>query len=555
MSKQTKENSNNMKQYFLSLITIILVNINLYSQSISISGVVRDKLSMQPIDSARIDIISKTNPAEHYWTNTNALGFWSYTFQPSMVDDQSLLLNNYKVEQNYPNPFNPSTHINFTTPIPGNVIVTVHNSIGELVDKKSYSLEAGSYSIEWTSKGAAGVLFYTLDFGEKQITKKMIQLDGGTGNGLGAYLKYGGVSSFSCINKISLNEYYIIASKFVYMPDTITISSGNNQINFLLETIHNKVFVIDLHNDVLEKVINGYQLGIRHTTEHSDLPRFKEGGVDAQMFAVWVSPGDSLIHPFYSYSIEMIDSFYSQVSMNSSQFAQARNYNEIVEANTNGKLAGILAIEGGHAIENNLDKLKQLYNRGVRYLTITWNNSTAWAVSGQDSRSLTVGLSEFGKQVIRTLDSLGVIIDVAHTGIKTINDILTVTKNPIINSHCGVRKLRNHYRNLYDYQIDSIAAHGGVIGVMFYPPFLSSQSYVNIDTVVKHIDYIKQRVGIDYIALGSDFDGIEQTVVGLEDVSKLPKLTAALLKKNYSISDIRKILGENYLRVFKKICN
>ncbi|MBI2416410.1 MAG: membrane dipeptidase, partial [Ignavibacteriales bacterium] len=192
--------------------------------------------------------------------------------------------------------------------------------------------------------------------------------------------------------------------------------------------------------------------------------------------------------------------------------------------------------------------------RGMRYMKITWNNSTTWAVSAQDSRSTTIGLSDFGKQVIRLMDSLGVLIDVAHTGIKTISDILAVTKNPIIDTHCGVRKLNNHYRNLNDSQIDSIAARGGVIGVVFYPPFLSSKGIANIDTVIKHIDYIKNRVGIDYVAIGSDYDGIEKVPIGLEDVTKLPKLTEALLRKGYSIADVRKLLGENYLRVFKRVC-
>jgi membrane dipeptidase len=225
-----------------------------------------------------------------------------------------------------------------------------------------------------------------------------------------------------------------------------------------------------------------------------------------------------------------------------------------VQANAAGKLAGILAIEGGHAIENDLEKLRAFYQKGARYLTITWNNSTAWAVSASDQRSTTVGLSDFGKQVVRTMDSLGMIIDVAHTGIKTIWDILATTKNPIVATHSGVRALNNHSRNLNDAQIDSIARRGGVIGVVFYPPFLTSRGSATIDTVIKHIDYIKKRVGIDYVAIGSDYDGMGSAPVGLEDVSKLPNLTSALLRHGYSIAEVRKILGENYLRVFKQVC-
>lgn len=541
-----------MRIFFL----LILLSPHITAQVITISGTVKDYKTNTPLDSARVDIINKNNPVEHYFVLTNSSGNWSYSFQTNSVNDYLSSPTSFSVEQNFPNPFNPSTQINFYTNGNGIAKISVYNSVGQLLDTRSYNVEKGNHSVAWTTKGASGVLFYSIEFAGKTITKKMIQLDGGGSGGLGNILTYGKVQNSFNKKKSITEEYYVIASKFIYMPDTLSINLENNSnLNFFLETVHDKAFVIDLHNDVMEKVITGYQLGIRHTTEHSDLPRFKDGGYDAQMFAIWVSPSDSLIHPFYSYSIQMIDSFYSQVAMNSNQFAQARNYNEILQVTSSGKFAGILAIEGGHAIENDLNKLREFYNKGVRYMTITWNNSTAWAVSAQDSRSLTVGLSEFGKQVIRLMDSLGIIIDVAHTGIKTINDILAITKNPIINSHCGVRTLRNHYRNLYDYQIDSIAAHGGVIGVVFYPPFLSSSSSVNIDTVIKHIDYLKQRVGINHIALGSDFDGIEQTVLGLEDVSKLPQLTAALLRKNYSISDVRKILGENYLRVFKKICN
>jgi membrane dipeptidase len=153
------------------------------------------------------------------------------------------------------------------------------------------------------------------------------------------------------------------------------------------------------------------------------------------------------------------------------------------------------------------------------------------------------------------MDSLGMIIDVSHTGIKTIEDILAVTSNPIIASHSGARALRNHTRNLTDVQIQSIAQTGGVIGVVFYPPFLSSSSTVTIEDVVHHIEYIKGLVGVDYIALGSDFDGIERVPVGLEDVSRFPALTRRLLELGYSREEMFKILGGNALRVIRQVCD
>jgi membrane dipeptidase len=528
----------------------------LRAQEITIMGTVRDSSTYLAIDSARITIQSKTNPNERYTTLTNQNGNWTFTFQSTGTRTEPLPARDFRVEQNFPNPFNPSTRIVFRTGAAGSVCVSVYNTVGELLDEKFLSVDAGSHSIEWRSKGAAGALYYTVEFGGTRMTRKMMQLDGGSNGGLGSLTSYGGNASVPDMKKVAMSEYIITASNLIYMPDSAVITPQQNlRVDFSLSTVHNRAFVIDLHNDVLEKVVDGYQLGIRNTFNHSDLPRFRDGGYDAQMFAVWVSPSDTVVHTYYSYCIEMIDSFKSQLAMNAGSFAQARNAAEIAQANAAGKLAGILAVEGGHSIENSIEKLYDFYNRGMRYLTITWNNSTSWAVSAQDNRSTTVGLSEFGRQIIRTLDSLGVLIDVAHTGIKTINDILAVTKNPIVDTHAGVRALNNHYRNLYDYQIDSIAARGGVIGVVFYPAFLSSRSIANIDTVIKHIDYIRNRVGIDYVALGSDYDGIGTVPAGLEDVSKLPNLTAALLRRGYSVADVRKILGENYMRVFKKVCS
>jgi membrane dipeptidase len=273
------------------------------------------------------------------------------------------------------------------------------------------------------------------------------------------------------------------------------------------------------------------------------------------MFAIWTDYRDSVAHPFYSYTIAMMDAFDAQVQQNSSVFAQSRNADEVLQAEADGKLAGVLCVEGGHSIESSIEKLKTFYARGARYLTITWNNTIPWAVAAADSRSSTLGLSDFGREVIRTMDSLGMIIDVSHTGIKTIWDILATTRNPIVATHSGARALRNHTRNLTDQQIDSIAARGGVIGVVFYPSFLSSRNVATIDTVIRHIDYIRNRVGVDHVAIGSDYDGIETVPVGLEDVSKLPNLTAALLRRGYSIDDVHKILGGNYLRVFRQVCH
>ena len=187
-------------------------------------------------------------------------------------------------------------------------------------------------------------------------------------------------------------------------------------------------------------------------------------------------------------------------------------------------------------------------------MTITWNESLDWAVSSNDPQSTTKGLFNFGKKVIRTMDTLGMMIDVSHTGIKTIEDILATTTNPILATHCGACGLVNHRRNLYDNQIEAIAEQGGVIGVPFCPSFINSSGTADIDDVIDHIDYIALVAGIDHVGIGSDFDGISDTPQGLEDVSSFPALTIRMLERGYSQENIEKVLGKNFLRVFEEVC-
>ncbi len=535
---------------------IILFSSPLISQTITLSGVVRDSATTSFVDSAKVEIINPANPAETYVVVTNSVGKWSYTFQSTGVSDDGMSPVQFNLQQNFPNPFNPSTNIPFSIPKAGTVTLIVHNIIGQRISERTFNLSSGTYTVQWNITGAAGVLFYTLHFNGQSVTRKMIQLDGNHSGGIGDARLVGGFSSSISLNKTNVTEFLVRTSKLGYEPDSMIVPYSNNQnIDFSLSSVHHRAFLFDLHNDIAELMVNGYQMGVRHTSNQSDIPRFKDGGVDAQMIVLWSDPND---FPTTSYqrTIQMYDTCIAQFNRNSATIAVAKSTAEIQSVHASGKIAAVLCAEGGHAIEEDLNKLRTLYQIGARYLTITWNNSTAWGVSAADAQSATIGLSEFGKDVIRTMDSLGMIIDVSHTGIKTIEDILTVTKNPIIASHSGVRALRNHTRNLTDDQIKAIANGGGVIGVVFYTSFISSAtaSKVTIDTVIKHIEYIKNLVGIDHVAIGSDYDGGITAPVGLENVSKMPNLTLALLRRGYSRSDVRKILGENYLRVFKAVC-
>src|SRR5690606_11838391 len=193
-------------------------------------------------------------------------------------------------------------------------------------------------------------------------------------------------------------------------------------------------------------------------------------GVDVQFFSIWVSP--TTYTNYYQQALVMRDLFFSELAANTSTIAQATTMQQALNLNNQNKIAAVIGVEGGHHIEESLDKLDTLYYAGMRYLTITWNNSVSWAIAAADNRTLTQGLNSFGQQVIRKLDSLGVIIDVSHTGIKTIQDILEETGNPIIASHSGVRAIKDHYRYLYDWQIEDIYVSGGVLGVGFFHPLI-----------------------------------------------------------------------------------
>lgn len=529
----------------------------LLSQTITIGGAVRDSATTFFLDSVRIEIIDPTHPSDTFVVYTNSVGKWSYTFQSTRVEPPALLPSQFDLRQNFPNPFNPSTTIPFSLPSSGIMTLTVHTILGQKIDERSFTLSAGSYAVRWTGSGAAGVLFYTMHFNGRSVTRKMIQLDGHHGGGLGDAVLVGGISSDHSFSKTMSGQFSVRTSRIGYEPDSVTVPIASDpNIDFSLSSVHHRAFVFDLHNDVAELMVDGYQIGLRNASHQSDIPRFRDGGVDAQMVVLWSDP-NAFPSTSYQRTIQMYDTCMAQIMRNSSQIAQAKTFAEIQSVHASGRIVAVLCAEGGHAIEENLNKLTDLYNRGARYLTITWNNSTAWAVSAADAQSATKGLSDFGKEVIKTMDSLGMIIDVSHTGIKTIEDILAVTKNPIIASHSGARALRNHTRNLTDDQIIAIANGGGVIGVVFYTSFISSASAskVTIDTLIRHIDYIKNLVGIDHVVIGSDYDGGITAPVGLETVARLPALTMALPTRGYTPAEVRKLLGENYLRVFKAVCH
>jgi membrane dipeptidase len=364
--------------------------------------------------------------------------------------------------------------------------------------------------------------------------------------------------------------------------------------------IHSKAILVDTHNDFLSKAVGNhfaFDADLRGTT-YSDLNRMKTGGVDVQVFSIFCDEHFGKGSAF-AYANQELDSLYAVAGRNPNRMQIVYSYRELMKAVKHHKLAALSGVEGGHMIEDNLDYLDSFYKRGVRYMTLTWNNSPSWATSAADeSKHLFIvtpyGLNDFGIRVVKRMNELGMMIDVSHTGEKTFWDVIKYSTKPIIASHSSVYALCPVYRNLKDDQIKAIAKNGGVIQVNFYSGFIDSNYVPQLNHFLKlheteadslrrlkqpeysvldylfaryktelqslrpplsllidHIDYIVKLVGADYVGLGSDFDGIESSPQGLDGVEDYPKITEALLKRGYSKKDIYKILGGNFLRVFR----
>lgn len=369
------------------------------------------------------------------------------------------------------------------------------------------------------------------------------------------------------------------------------------------QDIHNQAILIDTHNDVLLQTMEKGVILDQDLTgiTHSDLDRLKQGGVDVQFFSVWCDGAQA--DPFKYALIEM-DSLNAIAKRNPDKIKVVANSKEMMEAVNQHKIAAFFGVEGGHMIENDLAKLDSLFARGTRYMTLTWNNSTSWATSAADETALEggalnsegkKGLSEFGKEIVRRMNTLGMMVDISHVGEQTFWDVMETTTKPVIASHSSVYAICPVPRNLKDDQIKAIAKNGGVVQINFYSGFISPEyeeqrnvfllnhksekdsliasginiyvaeellfaKYTNevqsfrptLEQLMQHIVHVIDLVGVDYVGLGSDFDGIPSAPIGLDDVTSYPIITNALVEKGYSIKDINKILGGNLLRVLEK---
>ena len=283
---------------------------------------------------------------------------------------------------------------------------------------------------------------------------------------------------------------------------------------------------------------------------HTDIARLRAGMVGGQFWSVYI-PYESVEEGAAKTQLEQIDIALQIIDKYPEGFQLALDASDVERAFAAGRIASMLGIEGGHAIENSLGALRAYYAMGVRYMTLTHNGTLDWADAGSDEHRHG-GLTEFGREVVREMNRLGMLVDLAHTSPETMNDALDVSEAPVIWSHAGARGVNEHTRNVPDQVLRRLPDNGGVVMVMFYPPFISPREEATLSDVADHVEHVASLAGIDHVGIGSDFDGIELVPVGLEDVSKFPALFTELARRGWSEEDLRKLAGENVLRVWRE---
>src|SRR5450631_2551059 len=358
-------------------------------------------------------------------------------------------------------------------------------------------------------------------------------------------------------------------------------------------------FVIDTHDDTTQRFFSktGFDLGKRNSDGSIDIPRMREGGMNGIFFSIWID-GRIMGAPAVQKALDQIDAVHENVKKYSKDMVLARTAAEVRRAHAEGKIAALMGVEGGHMIGNDIRVLRIFGDLGVRYMTLTHFYNDEWADSSTDKPAHN-GLTDFGKEIVREMNQQGIMVDISHVSDKTFYDALEVSKAPLIASHSSCRALCDHARNMTDDMIKALMAKGGVIQINYEKSFID-QAYkdaldkvsggvvalmdqlkkdcgdddacmgkkmaeqeqkataegklphVSWERIVDHIDHAVKLVGADHVGLGSDFDGASMPD-GMEDCSKLPKITDALLRKGYSEGDVKKILGENTLRVMEQV--
>ncbi|MDT4897646.1 MAG: rane dipeptidase [Acidobacteriota bacterium] len=379
-----------------------------------------------------------------------------------------------------------------------------------------------------------------------------------------------------------------------------TVNTSGNTNDPL--SIHRRAIAVDMHADTTQRLVDEHlDISQRLADGQFDTVRMREGGLDAQFFSIWVEPqlysggGEKAIKR----ADDQINAVRSLTEQHPETWELAVSAEDVRRIVGEGKLAALMGLEGGYAIDERLEMVERYYRMGVRYMSPAWSVSTSWAGSSGDEAGRTRGLNDFGKDVVREMNRLGMMVDVSHVSDPTFWDIINTSTKPVIATHSGCRAIANVARNLTDEMIRALAKTGGVCSVLFYPEFLEPgwsekkkqvdaqiaplvqkasdeepggiaqkkmardrvrlREYarrlppVSVSRLVDHIDHIVKLVGIDHVGIGSDFDGIQATPTDLATVADLPNLTMELVRRGYSEQDISKILGGNMLRVMEEV--
>ena len=365
-------------------------------------------------------------------------------------------------------------------------------------------------------------------------------------------------------------------------------------------TIHKRAIAVDMHADTVQRVLDEHvDLQQQLNDGHFDAVRAKAGGLDAQFFSIWVEP--QLFGGGGERAVKRADDQISAVRALAEKHPEtwqlATSAADVQRAVQDGKIAALMGLEGGYAIDEKLENVQRYYDLGVRYMSPAWSVSTSWAGSSGDDIGASLGLTDFGKNVVREMNRLGMMVDVSHVSDKAFWDIVNTSTKPVVATHSACRAIANVPRNLTDEMIRALANTGGVVNVIFYPehiepgwselkkrvdveiaPMVQAASAnepgnavhkklardrvrqreyaarlprVYVSRIVDHIDHIVKLVGVDHVGIGSDFDGVQSTATDLATIADLPNLTKELLQRGYSPSDVEKILGGNMLRVME----
>ena len=378
----------------------------------------------------------------------------------------------------------------------------------------------------------------------------------------------------------------------------LAVGMKSDDISERAKKLHFSSIVVDTHDDTTQRFLDGkFDIAQRHAEGSIDLPRIHENGLDAIFFSIWL-PSKITRTDAVSRALAQIEAVRDQVRTHPKDLSLATTAAEVRASHQEGKIAALMGVEGGHMINSDLDVLRKFASLGVRYMTLTHSGNDEWADSSTDKPAHN-GLTDFGKDVVREMNRLGVIVDISHVSDKTFYDALEISKAPMIASHSSCRAICDAPRNMTDQMMKDLAAKGGVVQINYHVGFLSQEfrnaekanpeinkaigqevqkrcgdneacqllegdrltrEYVEqgklprVDwtKIIEHIDYAVKVAGVDHVGLGSDFDGANMPY-GMEDASKLPKITDALLRKGYSEGDVKKILGENTLRVMAEV--